>query len=234
MSKINIITYNNKFEEIIILDKNINGENSNYQNLLNLLKELEIIKIEFNKLKILKDNISIVYNINDEDKEYKDIKKFRKFYLNKLEKHNIELILLNKYDNKIYYINNIIICHSKLIKQLFNLEQFNIIFNNIMNKIKQNHYDITIITNEIIRKLLINIIENERLNNICFKNLDKDIIKYFTKESEHLNKLSSIFYLDKTVIIENYKNNEFNKRKLKLKNDDYKIIHITDKHIKLK
>ena len=103
-----------------------------------------------------------------------------------------------------------------------------------MNHIKDNHYDITIITNEIIRRLIINIIINKKLNNTCFKNLDNDIIKYFTKESEHLNKLSSIFYLDKSVIIENYKNNKYNKRKLKIKNDNYCIIHITDKYIKLK
>lgn len=239
MSKINIISFDNKFDDIFILDKYCknNDDKTYYQNLLDVLKENEVMKIEYNKLKILRDNICIIYNINDKDEEYKDIKRFRKFYLNKFEKHNIELILLNKYNNKIYYINNIIVCHSKLIKQLFNLEQFNIIFDNIMKYIKHNHYDITLITNEIIRRLIINIIINKRLNNTCFKNLDKDIIKYFVKKSDHLNKLSSVFYLDKSVIIENYKYDNdynYNKRKLKIKHEDYCIIHITDKYIKLK
>lgn len=231
MSKINIISLDN-YDDIIILDKNAkNNDKSNYQNLLDTLKYFEIIKIEYNKLKILRDNICIVYNINDNNKEYKEIKHFRKFYLNKFEKHNIELILLNKYDNNIYYINNIIICHSKLIKEIFNIEQFNIIFNNIINNLNKNNYDISIITNEIIRKLIINIVENEKFNNVCFKNLDKDIIKFFSKKSEHINKLSSIFYLDKTIIIENYKDRY--KRKFKLKNDDYHIVHINNDIIKL-
>ena len=235
MSKIDIIRLNNKYKDIYILDKysDNNLENSLYQSLLNILKKYNIITIQYNKLKILLDNICIIYNINDKNEEYKEIKHFIKFYSYKFDKHNIKFILLNKYNNKIYYINNIIICHSKLIKMLFNLTQFNNVFNNIMNNLKHNNLDITLITNEIIRKLIINIINNNKLNNLCFKDLDKEIIKYFTKKSEHLNKLSSTFYLDKTIVIENYKNNNFNKRKFKIKNDNYNIIHITDDFIKL-
>src|SRR5574344_2896242 len=126
----------------------------NYSKFINSLKDAKIISTDYNKLSFLVSNICIVYNINNEDVIYDDIIRFNEFYQNKLNKYNVKLILLNKYDNKVYKINNVIVCHSKVIKSIMQLKEFTDIINLLVNyaKFRENaQYYI----NEAIRELLI-------------------------------------------------------------------------------
>lgn len=202
MSKV-IVEKISDYDNVLIIDKDSNNGTSIYNKLINTLKSHNIIDTNYNKLQILKDNICIVYNINNFN-GYEDIEMFKEFYENKLNKHSILLLTLNKYNNKIIDINGVIVCHSKLIKQLMKLPQFNDVINEVIR------YNISVdnlkyYVNEIIRLLLISIVHENKLNNNCFKYV-KDRIKWFIeKDSKHNNKVNSVSYLDKTVVVLDYK-----------------------------
>ena len=202
MSKV-IVEKISDYDNVLIIDKDSNNGTSIYNKLINTLKSHNIINTNYNKLQILKDNICIVYNINNFN-GYEDIEMFKEFYENKLNKHSILLLTLNKYNNKIIDINGVIVCHSKLIKQLMKLPQFNDVINEVIR------YNISVdnlkyYVNEIIRLLLISIVHENKLNNNCFKYV-KDRIKWFIeKDSKHNNKVNSVSYLDKTVVVLDYK-----------------------------
>ena len=202
MSKV-IVEKISDYDNVLIIDKDSNNGTSIYNKLINTLKSHNIIDTNYNKLQILKDNICIVYNINNFN-GYEDIEMFKEIYENKLNKHSILLLTLNKYNNKIIDINGVIVCHSKLIKQLMKLPQFNDVINEVIR------YNISVdnlkyYVNEIIRLLLISIIHENKLNNNCFKYV-KDRIKWFIeKDSKHDNKVNSVSYLDKTVVVLDYK-----------------------------
>lgn len=202
MSKV-IVEKISDYDNVLIIDKDSNNGTSIYNKLINTLKSHNIIDTNYNKLQILKDNICIVYNINNFN-GYEDIEMFKEFYENKLNKHSILLLTLNKYNNKIIDINGVIVCHSKLIKQLMKLPQFNDVINEVIR------YNISVdnlkyYVNEIIRLLLISIVHENKLNNNCFKYV-KDRIKWFIeKDSKHDNKVNSVSYLDKTVVVLDYK-----------------------------
>ena len=197
MSKV-IVEKISDYDNVLIIDKDSNNGTSIYNKLINTLKSHNIIDTNYNKLQILKDNICIVYNINNFNR-YEDIEMFKEIYENKLNKHSILLLTLNKYNNKIIDINGVIVCHSKLIKQLMKLPQFNDVINEVIR------YNISIdnlkyYLNEIIRLLLISIVHENKLNNNCFKYV-KDRIKWFIeKDSKHNNKVNSVSYLDKTGV----------------------------------
>lgn len=202
MSKV-IVEKISDYDNVLIIDKDSNNGTSIYNKLINTLKSHNIIDTNYNKLQILKDNICIVYNINNFN-GYEDIEMFKEIYENKLNKHSILLLTLNKYNNKIIDINGVIVCHSKLIKQLMKLPQFNDVINEVIR------YNISVdnlkyYVNEIIRLLLISIVHENKLNNNCFKYV-KDRIKWFIeKDSKHDNKVNSVSYLDKTVVVLDYK-----------------------------
>ena len=202
MSKV-IVEKISDYDNVLIIDKDSNNGTSIYNKLINTLKSHNIIDTNYNKLQILKDNICIVYNINNFN-GYEDIEMFKEIYENKLNKHSILLLTLNKYNNKIIDINGVIVCHSKLIKQLMKLPQFNDVINEVIR------YNISVdnlkyYLNEIIRLLLISIVHENKLNNNCFKYV-KDRIKWFIeKDSKHDNKVNSVSYLDKTVVVLDYK-----------------------------
>ena len=202
MSKV-IVEKISDYDNVLIIDKDSNNGTSIYNKLINTLKSHNIIDTNYNKLQILKDNICIVYNINNFN-GYEDIEMFKEIYENKLNKHSILLLTLNKYNNKIIDINGVIVCHSKLIKQLMKLPQFNDVINEVIR------YNISVdnlkyYLNEIIRLLLISIVHENKLNNNCFKYV-KDRIKWFIeKDSKHDNKVNSVSYLDKTLVVLDYK-----------------------------
>lgn len=202
MSKV-IVEKISDYDNVLIIDKDSNNGTSIYNKLINTLKSHNIIDTNYNKLQILKDNICIVYNINNFN-GYEDIEMFKEFYENKLNKHSILLLTLNKYNNKIIDINGVIVCHSKLIKQLMKLPQFNDVINEVI-KYNISVDNLKYYVNEIIRLLLISIVHENKLNNNCFKYV-KDRIKWFIeKDSKHDNKVNSVSYLDKTVVVLDYK-----------------------------
>ena len=160
MSKV-IVEKISDYDNVLIIDKDSNNGTSIYNKLINTLKSHNIIDTNYNKLQILKDNICIVYNINNFN-GYEDIEMFKEIYENKLNKHSILLLTLNKYNNKIIDINGVIVCHSKLIKQLMKLPQFNDVINEVIR------YNISVdnlkyYVNEIIRLLLISIVHENKL-----------------------------------------------------------------------
>ena len=203
MATIEVINIDN-YSKVIVIDKDSNNQGNIYSRFINSLKEAKIISTDYNKISFLVSDICIVYNINDEDVIYDDIIKFNDIYQHKLNKYNVRLILLNKYDNKVYNINNVIVCHSKLIKSIMSLGLFEDIINSLVSysKFKGN---IQYYINEIIRELMICICNENKLNIRCFKVTKENIKKFIEKDSLHINKINSINYLDKTVIILNYK-----------------------------
>lgn len=192
------------YSKVIVIDKDSNNQGDIYSRFINSLKEAKIISIDYNKISFLVSDICIVYNINNEDVIYDDIIKFNDIYQHKLNKYNVKLILLNKYDNKVYKINNVIVCHSKIIKSIMSLGLFEDIINSSVSysKFKGN---IQYYINEIIRELMICICNENKLNIRCFKVIKENIKKFIEKDSLHINKINSINYLDKTVIILDYK-----------------------------
>lgn len=192
------------YSKVIVIDKDSNNQGDIYSRFINSLKEAKIISTDYNKISFLVSDICIVYNINDEDVIYDDIIKFNDIYQHKLNKYNVKLILLNKYDNKVYKINNVIVCHSKVIKSIMSLELFEDIINSLVSysKFKGN---IQYYINEIIRELMICICNENKLNVRCFKVTKENIKKFIEKDSLHVNKINSINYLDKTVVILDYK-----------------------------
>ena len=215
MAKVEIVSVDN-YSKVIIIDKDSNNQGDIYSRFINSLKEAKIISTDYNKLSFLVSDICIVYNINNEDVIYDDIIKFNDIYQHKLNKYNVKLILLNKYDNKVYKINNVIVCHSKLIKSLMSLSLFEDIINSLITypKFKDN---IQYYVNEVIRELMICICNENKLNIRCFKLTKENIKRFIEKDSLHINKTNSISYLDKTVIILDYKQN--NKHYQKINND---------------
>ena len=139
MAKVEIVSIDN-YSKVIIIDKDSNNQGDIYSRFINSLKDAKIISTDYNKISFLVSNICIVYNINNEDVIYDDIIKFNDIYQHKLNKYNVKLILLNKYDNKVYKINNVIVCHSKLIKSLMSLSLFEDIINSLITypKFKDN------------------------------------------------------------------------------------------------
>ena len=139
MAKVEIVSVDN-YSKVIIIDKDSNNQGNIYSRFINSLKDAKIISTDYNKLSFLVSDICIVYNINNEDVIYDDIIKFNDIYQHKLNKYNVKLILLNKYDNKVYKINNVIVCHSKLIKSLMSLSLFEDIINSLITypKFKDN------------------------------------------------------------------------------------------------
>ena len=192
------------YSKVIVIDKDSNNQGDIYSRFINSLKEAKIISIDYNKISFLVSDICIVYNINNEDVIYDDIIKFNDIYQHKLNKYNVKLILLNKYDNKVYKINNVIVCHSKIIKSIMSLGLFEDIINSSVSysKFKGN---IQYYINEIIRELMICICNENKLNIRCFKVTKENIKKFIEKDSLHVIKINSINYLDKTVIILDYK-----------------------------
>ena len=203
MATIEIVNIDN-YSKVIVIDKDSNNQGNIYSRFINSLKEAKIISTDYNKISFLVSDICIIYNINDENVIYDDIIKFNDIYQHKLNKYNVRLILLNKYDNKVYNINNVIVCHSKLIKSIMSLGLFEDIINSLVSysKFKGN---IQYYINEIIRELMICICNENKLNIRCFKVTKENIKKFIEKDSLHINKINSINYLDKTVIILNYK-----------------------------
>lgn len=203
MATIKVIKVDN-YSKVIVIDKDSNNQGDIYSRFINSLKEAKIISTDYNKISFLVNNVCIVYNINDEDVIYDDIIKFNDIYQHKLNKYNVKLILLNKYDNKVYKINNVIVCHSKIIKSIMSLGLFEDIINSSVSysKFKGN---IQYYINEIIRELMICICNENKLNIRCFKVIKENIKKFIEKDSLHINKINSINYLDKTVIILDYK-----------------------------
>lgn len=203
MATIKVIKIDN-YSKVIVIDKNSNNQGDIYSRFINSLKEAKIISTDYNKISFLVSDICIVYNINNEDVIYDDIIKFNDIYQHKLNKCNVKLILLNKYDNKVYNINNVIVCHSKLIKSIMSLGLFEDIINSLVSysKFKGN---IQYYINEIIRELMICICNENKLNVRCFKITKENIKQFIEKDSLHINKINSINYLDKTVIILDYK-----------------------------
>lgn len=215
MAKVEIVSVDN-YSKVIIIDKDSNNQGDIYSRFINSLKEAKIISTDYNKLSFLVSDICIVYNINNEDVIYDDIIKFNEFYQHKLNKYNVKLILLNKYDNKVYKINNVIVCHSKVIKSIMQLKEFADIINLLVNyaKFRENaQYYI----NEAIRELLICVCNENKLNIRCFKLTKENIKRFIEKDSLHINKTESVSYLDKTVVILDYKQN--NKHYQKINND---------------
>lgn len=203
MSRINVVKINN-YNNIVVIDKDSGDGESIYSRFINSLKRINIINTDYNKIKFMKSDVCIVYNINDMNEDYESVMKFKDINNDKMKKNNVDLILLNKEDNKIYKIGDVIVCHSLIIKRLMNLSYFTDIINDLVDndkfKINMKFY-----VNEIIRELLINITNEGKLNGKCF-NMIKDKIKWFIeKDSEHENKNNSISYLDKTVIVLDYK-----------------------------
>ena len=139
MAKVEIVSVDN-YSKVIIIDKDSNNQGDIYSRFINSLKDAKIISTDYNKISFLVSDICIVYNINNEDVIYDDIIKFNDIYQHKLNKYNVKLILLNKYDNKVYKINNVIVCHSKLIKSLMSLSLFEDIINSLITypKFKDN------------------------------------------------------------------------------------------------
>ena len=132
MAKVEIVSVDN-YSKVIIIDKDSNNQGDIYSRFINSLKDAKIISTDYNKLSFLVSDICIVYNINNEDVIYDDIIKFNDIYQHKLNKYNVKLILLNKYDNKVYKINNVIVCHSKVIKSIMQLKEFADIINLLVN-----------------------------------------------------------------------------------------------------
>lgn len=214
---INIHKYT--YNDILIIDKkNLSDNNTIYIQFIKILENNKIIELINNKIKFIKDNICIVFNINNDCKE---ILSFNKLFYDKMKKHNIKLLILNK-SNDIYYINNIIICHSSLIKSILTLSNMNEII------IELKNYNINDLMDEIIRNILLNIVKYNKLTINCFTELKDKMNKYCNKTSEHYNKSNSIFYLNKTVIVEDYKNNI--KREIKYINNP-SIIKISNDNI---
>lgn len=215
MAKVEIVSVDN-YSKVIIIDKDSNNQGDIYSRFINSLKDAKIISTDYNKLSFLVSDICIVYNINNEDVIYDDIIKFNDIYQHKLNKYNVKLILLNKYDNKVYKINNVIVCHSKVIKSIMQLKEFADIINLLVNyaKFRENaQYYI----NEAIRELLICVCNENKLNGRCFNVTKNNIKRFIEKDSLHINKTESVSYLDKTVIILDYKQN--NKHYQKVNND---------------
>lgn len=215
MAKVEIVSVDN-YSKVIIIDKDSNNQGDIYSRFINSLKDAKIISTDYNKLTFLVSNICIVYNINNEDVIYDDIIKFNDIYQHKLNKYNVKLILLNKYDNKVYKINNVIVCHSKVIKSIMQLKEFVDIINLLVNyaKFRENaQYYI----NEAIRELLICVCNENKLNIRCFRLTKENIKRFIEKDSLHINKTESVSYLDKTVVILDYKQN--NKHYQKINND---------------
>lgn len=203
MATIKVIKIDN-YSKVIVIDKDSNNQGDIYSRFINSLKEAKIISTDYNKISFLVSDICIVYNINNEDVIYDDIIKFNDIYQHKLNKYNVKLILLNKYDNNVYKINNVIVCHSKVIKSIMKLDQFADIINLLVNyaKFRENaQYYI----NEAIRELLICICNENKLNGRCFNVTKNNIKGFIEKDSLHINKTESVSYLDKTVIILDYK-----------------------------
>lgn len=204
------------YSKVIVIDKDSNNQGDIYSRFINSLKEAKIISTDYNKISFLVSDICIVYNINNEDVIYDDIIKFNEIYQHKLNKYNVKLILLNKYDNKVYKINNVIVCHSKVIKSIMQLKEFTDIINLLVNyaKFRENaQYYI----NEAIRELLICVCNENKLNGRCFNVTINNIKAFIEKDSLHINKVESVSYLDKTVIILDYKQD--NKHYQKINND---------------
>lgn len=204
------------YSKVIVIDKDSNNQGDIYSRFINSLKEAKIISTDYNKISFLVSGICIVYNINNEDVIYDDIIKFNEIYQHKLNKYNVKLILLNKYDNKVYKINNVIVCHSKVIKSIMQLKEFTDIINLLVNyaKFRENaQYYI----NEAIRELLICVCNENKLNGRCFNVTMNNIKAFIEKDSLHINKVESVSYLDKTVIILDYKQD--NKHYQKINND---------------
>lgn len=203
MSRVEIRKFNN-YDKVIILDKKSSDNENIYGGFIDVLKETNIISTDFNRMKFLVDNVCIIYNINKEEQMYQNIINFKKAYQYKCDKHNINIILLTKDEPIIYEIDNILICHSYLIKRLISLNQFQDVFEKFVSNDKFMN-NINYYVNEMIREVIININKEGKLSGKCFKIEDK--IKWFIeKESEHKNKNNSISYLDKTVVILDYKN----------------------------
>ena len=78
--------------------------------------------------------------------------------------------------------------------------------------------------NEAIRELLICVCNENKLNIRCFKLTKENIKRFIEKDSLHINKTNSISYLDKTVIILDYKQN--NKYYEKINNDSIMFYNI--------
>ena len=215
MAKVEIVRIDN-YSKVIVIDKDSNNQGDIYSRFINSLKEAKIISTDYNKISFLVSDICIVYNINNEDVIYDDIIKFNEIYQHKLNKYNVKLILLNKYDNKVYKINNVIVCHSKVIKSIMQLKEFTDIINLLVNyaKFRENaQYYI----NEAIRELLICVCNENKLNGRCFNVTINNIKAFIEKDSLHINKVESVSYLDKTVIILDYKQD--NKHYQKINND---------------
>lgn len=192
MSKIIIEKFN--YSHLLVIDSD---KYNIYQNLIKTLKDNNIIDTKFNKINFLVNDTCIIYNINDNDKEYDIIKKFIIYYKHKLDKHNIKFILLNRYDNKIYVIKtktkNHIVCHSKLIKKLFNINYFNLLIKYII--INYDKENIQNYFSQLIKQLLINIVNENIINKKCFNNTYSYILQW------KVNNDNDIKFLNKTVII---------------------------------
>lgn len=192
MSRILIKKYNSS--HLLVIDTVIDNI---YQNFINTLKNNNIINTKYNKINFLINDVCIIFNINDNDNKYKPIKDFKEYYNDKLKKHNINLILLNREENIIYNIktlkNNFIICHSKTIKKLFELEYFNLLTKFILINYSNNELYIK----QLIKQLLINIVNQEKLNKKCFKNTYKFILNWDENDNDNDN----VDYLNKTIII---------------------------------
>lgn len=192
MSKIIIEEFN--YPHLLVID-NDKYEDNIYQNFINILKNKNVINTNYNKINFLINNTCIIYNVNDDNNEYDIIKQFKEYYKDKMKKHNIKLLLLNREDNKIYVINSNqnkhIITHSKLIKKLFNIDYFNLLVKFIII----NYNDVEIYINQLIKQLLINIVEQNKLNKKCFNNC----YNYIYNWNKSID--NNIKYFNKTVII---------------------------------
>lgn len=192
MSKIIIEELN--YPHLLIIDNDKYIDNI-YQNFINVLKKNNVISTKYNKISFLINNTCIIYNVNDNNEEFNIIKDFKNYYDEKLKKHNINLILLNREDNKIYIIksntNNFIISHSKLIKRLFKINYFNLIIKYILI----NYNNVENYINQFIKQLLINIIKENKLDKKCFS----ECYNYICNWNEDND--NDIQYLNKTVIV---------------------------------
>lgn len=189
---INIASY----KQIIIIDEksyinDISKTLTVNERLIEILLHLNLITIKNNKLKWIGVNTCIVYNLHTQDNNI--ISKIKTFF-NYLKIIDSEIIYLYKHTNSIYVIGNNIVLHSNIIKDILKNSMSDILITDI-NQIYE-------ITNELIRISVLNMININKID------INESITNYINKNSYHTKKINSVNYLDKTCLINNYKENK--------------------------
>lgn len=195
----------NSYNDILVIDKGSGNGQTIFNKFIDALKQNNIISTDYNKIKFLKRNVCIIYNINDASEEYDQVIQFSQRYENKLEENNINVVLIKK-DLNITVVDNVITCHSSLIKNIMELRQFRNTIDTIISTTNISFSEN--ILQEIIRELIVNIVREGKLNGNCFNHTVDGIVKFIHKNSLHERKTNAIEFLDKTVIIYDYKKND--------------------------